>query len=155
MSAREDIAYLLWQIVPSEDDSKAKENAERMLDAHRTEVLTEVTTWLVKKAREFHASRRKAEREQGDTCAVLASKIARGAVRANNVLMLPQAGFFEVDHTYTREHHGDTIHFLVEYVSTSPDGRYRAAHGWRNRSWEPGWEPSDSDDFTGWTEVTG
>lgn len=62
--------------------------------------------------------------------------------------------FFQPGHTYTREHHGDTIRFLVEHVSTSPDGRTRVAHGWRNRSWEPGWEPSDSDDFTLWTDVT-
>jgi hypothetical protein len=153
MSAREDIAYLLWQIVPSEDDSKAKENAGRMLDAHRSEVLAEVTTWLIKKAREFHASRRKAEREQGDTCAVLASKIARGAVRPNNLLMLPTAGFFEVDHTYTREHHGQPITFKVEAISTSPDGRQTVAHGWRTDPYSD-WGPFDSDDFTGWTDVT-
>lgn len=124
-------------------------------DGHvRTATLTEVTTWLVKKAREFHASSRKREREQGDTCAVLASKIARGAVRPDNLRMLPDPGFFEVDRTYEREHHGDTIRFLVEYVSTSPDGRHRVAHGWRTRSWDPGWEPSDSDDLTGWTDIT-
>jgi hypothetical protein len=62
--------------------------------------------------------------------------------------------FFQPGHTYTREHHGDTIHFLVKHVSTSPDGRCRVAHGWRNRSWDPGWEPSDSDDFTLWADVT-
>lgn len=64
------------------------------------------------------------------------------------------AGFFQPGRTYTREHHGDTIRFLVEHVSTSPDGKSRAAHGWRTRSWEPGWEPSDSDDITGWTDIT-
>jgi hypothetical protein len=132
MSAREDIAYLLWQIVPSEDDSKAKENAGRMLDAHRSEVLAEVTTWLIKKAREFHASRRKQEREQGDTCAVLASKIARGAVRANNTLMLPNAGFFEVDHTYAEP--GDTTdwRFRCDAITTHPGTGERIALGWRH-----------------------
>lgn len=131
------------------------EDADGVIDEYRDEVLAMVTTWLIKKAREFHASSRKAEREKGDTCAVLASKIARGAVRANNLRMLPTAGFFEVDHTYTREHHGDTIRFVVECISISPDGRHRVAHGWRNRSWEPGWEPTDSDDFTIWVDVTG
>jgi hypothetical protein len=135
-------------------DEQAEIELDQRLDAHRVEVLAEVTAWLVKKAREFHASSRKREREQGDTCAVLASKIARGAVRPDNLRMPPEPGFFEADHTYEREHHGDTIRFLVEYVSTSPDGRCRAAHGWRTRSWDPGWEPSDSDDLTGWTDIT-
>lgn len=62
--------------------------------------------------------------------------------------------FFVPGHTYAREHHGDTIQFLVEHVSTSPDGRTQVAHGWRTRSWDPGWEPSDSDDFTIWVDVT-
>jgi hypothetical protein len=128
---------------------------DETLDAYRTEVLTEVTTWLIKKAREFHASSRKREREQGDTAAVLASKIARGAVRPNNCRMLPNPGFFEVDHTYTRPHHGETITFIVEAVSTSPDGRTTVAHGWRITPYtNGGWEPTDADDFTGWTEVS-
>lgn len=118
----------------------------------RTAALAEVTTWLIKKAREFHASSRKREREQGDTCAVLASKIARGAVRPDNLRMLPDAGFFEVDRTYRREHHGQPITFTVTAISTSPDGRLTVAHGWRTGA--DGWEPTDSDDLTGWTDVT-
>lgn len=145
--------HRITRMIDSKQDYDTYEVVEAE-DAFRTEVLAEVSAWLVKKAREFHARSRKQERAQGDTCAVLASKIARGAVRPDNLRMLPQAGFFEVDHTYQREHHGDTIHFLVECVSTSPDGRHRVAHGWRNRSWEPGWEPSDSDDFTIWVDVT-
>lgn len=128
---------------------------DEALDAYRTEVLAEVTAWLIKKAREFHAASRKREREQGDTCAILASKIARGAVRPNNTLMLPNPGFFEVDRTYTRPHHGETITFVVAAVSTSPDGRTTLAHGWRKTPYtNGGWEPTDSDDFTGWTEIT-
>jgi len=151
MSARDDILAGLRQA----DETFGDLTPEQLVDDYRTEVLAEVTTWLVKKAREFHASRRKQEREQGDTCAVLASKIARGAVRANNVLMLPQAGFFEVDRTYTRPHHGETITFVVAAVSTSPDGRTTVAHGWRLTPYtNGGWEPSDSDDFSGWTDVT-
>ncbi|NUS13453.1 MAG: hypothetical protein HOY69_18965 [Streptomyces sp.] len=65
----------------------------------------------------------------------------------------PTADFFQPGHTYQREHHGGTIRFLVEYVSTSPDGASQAAHGWRTRSWDPGWEPTDSDDFTGWIDA--
>jgi hypothetical protein len=122
-------------------------------DAHvRTGALAEVATWLIKKSREY-PSRNKLGRTQADTAASLASQVARGAVRPNNLQMLPP-NFFEPGHTYSREHHGDTIRFLVEHVSTSPDGRLRVAHGWRTRSWDPGWEPSDSDDFTIWADVT-
>jgi len=123
--------------------------AKALVDAHRAQVLAgadllpkaDVVAWLTKKARE------------NTPIEQLASKVARGAVRPDNLRMLP-ATFFEADRTYIREHHGDTIRFLVEYVSTSPDGRQEVAHGWRTRSWDPGWEPSDSDDFTLWTDVT-
>lgn len=146
MSARTDIHRLF-------ESGRTSYRLDEYLDAHRAEVLHEVTMWLVKKAREFHASSRKREREQGDTAAILASKIARGAVRPDNLRTLPNAGFFEVDRTYEREHHGHTIRFLVRCVDESPDGSYRVAFGWRREPFS-GWEPSDSDDFTGWTEVT-
>ena len=129
------------------------DRAEALVDAHRAEVLAEVTAWLIKKAREFHVRSRKQERAQGDTCASLASQIARGAVRPNNVAMLPTAGFFEVDRTYRREHHGQQTTFVVSAVSVSPDGHHTVAHGWRSDPYT-GWEPSDSDDLTGWTDVT-
>lgn len=61
--------------------------------------------------------------------------------------------FFQPGHTYTREHHGYYIEFRVRAVSTSPDGRFRAAHGWRTDP-ESDWELTDSDDLTGWTDVT-
>ena len=151
-TAREKIGALLWWSVPGSTDEEAKTRAEEMLDEHRAEVLAEVTAWLVKKAREFHVSSRKREREQGDTCAVLASKIARGAVRSNNVRMLPDPVFFEVDRTYTREHHGRRIEFLVRLIDITPDGAKYTAFGWRR--FDGGeWAPTDSDDFTGWTVV--
>lgn len=62
--------------------------------------------------------------------------------------------FFQPGHTYAREHHAATIRFLVTSVSWSPDGTYRAAHGWRIEDGDVTWSPSDSDDFEGWTEVT-
>lgn len=154
-TARQKIANLLWWSIPSSTDQEAKTRTEQLLDEHRAEVLAEVTTWLIKKAREFHASSRKREREQGDTCAVLASKIARGAVRPNNCRMLPNPGFFEVARTYSRPHHGETITFVVEAVSTSPDGRTTVAHGWRQTPYtDGGWEPTTADDFTGWAQIT-
>ena len=125
------------------------------LDGHRAEVLAEVTTWLIKKAREFHASSRKREREQGDTCAVLASKIARGAVRPDNVRMLPNAGFFEVDRTYV----SGGWKFRCEAISPSPGTGERRALGWQYSPVHGAhhWHPTalDPDDWThgAWTEV--
>lgn len=96
------------------------------LDAYRTEVLAEVTAWLVKKAREYRAGVRD-ERVQADTAAVLASKIARGAVRPNNLRMLPDPGFFEVDRVYT----SGSRKFRCEAVSASPGTGERRALGWQ------------------------
>ncbi|MFE7906431.1 hypothetical protein [Streptomyces albogriseolus] len=62
-------------------------DARRLLDSLRDEVLGEVTTWLVKKAREFQAA---GQTVQADTASILASKVARGAVRPNNLSMLPE-----------------------------------------------------------------
>lgn len=145
MSARESIENLWDRATP----------VAPLLDAYRAEVLGEVTAWLIKEAREFHVSRRKAEREQGDLCAVLASKIARGAVRANNLLMLPQAGFFEHGRTY--ESDGRTFQCIaIEAFPLSGEPR---AIGWYATS-SGGWpsvEALDPDDWKhgGWTDVTG
>lgn len=82
-----------------------------------------------------------ADRAQADT------------VRPDNLRMLSDAGFFEVDRTYRREHHGQPVTFVVAAVSVSPDGARRIAHGWRSDPYTS-WEPSDSDDLTGWTDTT-
>ncbi|MGW5123217.1 hypothetical protein ACWEQ7_03975 [Streptomyces sp. NPDC004069] len=63
-------------------------------------------------------------------------------------------GFFQPGHTYVREHHAATIRFLVEHISNAPDGSYRAAFGWRIEGGDVCWSPFDSDDFTGWIDVT-
>lgn len=132
-----------------------EDSARVLLDAYRSGVLTEVTTWLIKKAREFWTSGNRRERERGDTAAMLASKISRGAVRPDNLRMLPNAGFFEVDRTYTREHHASTIRFLVRCIDEPPDGLGGlVAFGWRTEDGDVCSSPFDSDDFTGWTDVT-
>lgn len=64
-----------------------------------------------------------------------------------------EPGFFEPGRTYAREHHGRTIEFRVTAVDTSPDGEQRLARGWRTDEFSD-WESTDSDDFTGWTDVT-
>lgn len=61
--------------------------------------------------------------------------------------------FFQPGHTYSRQHHGNTIRFLVRHVSWAPDHSYRVAFGWRVDE-DGDWEPTDSDDMDGWTDVT-
>lgn len=121
---------------------------DEYLDAHRAEVLAEadllpkadVVTWLVKKAREE------------TPVEVLASKVARGAIRPDNLQMLP-ARFFEPGRTYTRQVHGDRAAFRVEAIATHPDG-YPVAFGWYRREPKTSWHAYSSDDFhDGWTEV--
>lgn len=63
------------------------------------------------------------------------------------------ADFFQHGHTYTREHHGQLIEFRVTAIDTSPDGEQRLARGWRTDEYSD-WSPTDSDDVTGWTDVT-
>ncbi|MER6492621.1 hypothetical protein [Streptomyces griseorubiginosus] len=100
----------------------------------------EVVAWLTKKSREGFPD-----------AAVLASKVARGAVRPSNLRMLPEPIFFEADRIYAREHQGRRIEFLVRLIDVTPGGAKYTAFGWRR--FDGGeWEPTDSDDFTGWTE---
>lgn len=107
-------------------------SARVLLDAHRAEVLAEVTAWLTKRAREWRANGHYAE---ADATSVLASKVARDAVRPNNLRMLP-ANSFEPDHTY--EYGGWTFHCIA--VMPHPDGGTPTAVGWiRHR--DSGWTP--------------
>lgn len=144
---------------PAEADARETE-LDRRLGEHRTEVLAEVTAWLVKKAREFHVSSRKREREQGDTCAILASKIARGAVRPDNLRMLPDAGFFEPNRTYASSDHAD-LHFECLTLDTAPGTGQLVAVGWRFGPPRKGERSQkiaalDITDWSccGWTDVT-
>ncbi|MFC9036846.1 hypothetical protein [[Kitasatospora] papulosa] len=57
----------------------------------RAEVTAEFVAWLVKKARE-HRARGPQYAKQADVIGMLASKVSRGAVRPNNLLMLPAQG---------------------------------------------------------------
>lgn len=126
------------------------------LDAYRDEVLAEagllpkadVVAWLTKKARE-------------DTPVwQLASKVDRGAVRPDNLRMLP-ATFFEAGRTYTDGTGYSapevTTVFRVEHVTRHPDRGHLRAIGW-SRTGEPGasWHGDfrDEGEFDGWTETT-
>lgn len=133
-------------------DARLTEHAAEVVAARDAQIIQ----WLSKKAREFHAASRKAERAQGDTCAVLASQIARGAVRPNNLRMLPNAGFFEVDHTYTNDR---GFRFECHAVAPTPwDGTPRAigylthpdgsghVHGMTGEQWTDGdWDDTTED----------
>src|SRR5690606_10319862 len=77
---------------PADEDPIAyalTEHAEVLADRYRAEVLAEVTTWLVKKAREFRAMGGEMRAAQADAVAAMASKVERGAVRPDNLRMLP------------------------------------------------------------------
>jgi hypothetical protein len=117
--------------------------------ARRDEVLAEVVAWLTKKAREYRAN---GETVQADAASVLASKVARGAVRPDNLRMLP-ADFFEPSHTY-RWH--DIWTFQCVAIDTHPETGARTAVGW----WRTGDGPWQVHEYTDvhwsvhWADVT-
>jgi hypothetical protein len=128
MSARDRIHAMLPILdSPVDADTRASQMDVR-LDAYRAEVLAEadllpkadVVAWLVKKARE-------------DTPVwLLASKVERGAVRPDNLRMLPP-DFFEPGHSYT---HRDGHDFKCVAVTAHPQTGERLAMGWRVDSWD-------------------
>ena len=145
MSARDRIHAMLPPLdSPAEAEARAAELDAR-LDAVRVEDLNEGITRLG----EWTVSN---ELKPGLDFAVGVLK----SVRDREPAAEGEPTFFQPGHTYTRPHHGETITFVVEAVSTSPDGQHTVAHGWRITPYtNGGWEPSDSNDFTGWTDVTG
>ncbi len=108
----------------------------------------DVVAWLTKKAREQ------------TPVEVLASKVERGAIRPDNLRMLP-ASFFEPGHTYTDGTGYSapelTTVFKVEHVTRHPDRGHLRAIGW-SRTGEPGakWHGGfrDEGEFDGWVDVT-
>jgi hypothetical protein len=88
----------------------------------------EVVAWLTKKSREFRAN---GQPEQADTASLLASKVARGAVRPDN-LRMPPPDFFEPDHAYTHRN-GTDFHCVA--VTTHPQTGERLAMGWHVDGW--------------------
>jgi hypothetical protein len=154
MSARDDLIdeYGRADTAPLGTLSDLKQK----LDAYRAEVLAEaellpkadVVAWLAKKARE-------------DTPVwLLASKVERGAIRANNLRMLP-ADFFEPGHTYVA---GERFRFRCDAVTSHPDTGEIRAIGWHGKLrtadgewiWVPNERTRDDWDggFGGWTDVT-
>jgi hypothetical protein len=108
--------------------------AYRLMHNYRDEELAkadllpkaDVVAWLVKKAREE------------TPVWLLASKVDRGAVRPDNLRMLP-ADFFEPDRTYTEPDGSTDWRFRCDTVTTHPRTGERTAIGWRHFRGE--WEP--------------
>lgn len=84
MSARDQIASLLWWQMPSSDNDEARAHASAMLDAFRAEVIAErdaqIIAWLGKKAGEYGTSNRE-NRAKAEAVGRMADKLSRGAVR--------------------------------------------------------------------------
>lgn len=125
MSARDE----LIEIVTGHPESSGGDAvwATDLVDTHRAEVLAEadllpkadVVAWLVKEARE------------GTPVEQLASKVARGAIRPDNLRMLP-AKFFEVGRTYTEPGDVTDWRFRCDAITTHPADGERTALGWRH-----------------------
>lgn len=128
-------------------------SARTLLDAYRIGVLTEVTAWLVKKARVFRSAGGSVRAAQADAIAALASKVGRGAVRANNLQALP-ADFYEVGHTY--EYAPLRLLFRCDAVGAHPVTGEPSAVGWvryHGSGWSSGcYSPAEYAD--GWTDIT-
>lgn len=127
------------------------EEADTLLDGGREETLAEVTAWLIKKSREF--PRNKQGRAQADTAASLASQIARGAVRPNNLCMFPEPHFFEVGRTYRAK----AWTFHVDAISPHPTTGVVHAIGWMthpDQSPHVGRLNATDWDHGAWVEVT-
>lgn len=90
----------------------------------------DVVAWLTKKAREQRARGPHFVRE-ADTISVLASKAERGAIRPDNLRMLP-ADFFEPGHAYTHRN-GHDFHCVA--VTTHPQTGELLAMGWHIDGW--------------------
>ncbi|WP_228994348.1 hypothetical protein [Streptomyces sp. DH8] len=73
------------------DAANTGSTPEELVDAYRAEIMTEFVTWLVKKARE-HRAQGPQYTKQADVIGRLADQASRGAVRPNNLLMLPPQG---------------------------------------------------------------
>jgi hypothetical protein len=112
----------------------------------------EVTAWLVKKAREFRAAGGAERSAQADAVAAMASKISRGAVRPDNLRMLPEPGFFEAGRTYA---HGE-YRFACEYLTTHPTSGRISAWGWfgKKGGWRHAAFSARQYEVRAWTDVT-
>ena len=145
MSARDDILAGLRQT-----DGVGDLTPEQLVDAYRVEVLLGAGVQYV------DCPVCGAAQAVGGECSTCAFNARMAAELAERGMAAPAEAapeFFQAGHTYTREHHGQPIEFRVTAIDTSPDGEQRLARGWRTDEYSD-WSPTDSDDITGWTDVT-
>lgn len=157
MSARETIRNVLLVHYANSPDPALV--VDTLMANDHAEVVAErdamTVTWLTKKAREYRATPKSRQENAPDAIDRLASKLARGAVRPDNLRMLP-ADFFEPGHAYT----SSGKEFRCVAVTPSPTTGERRAIGWALapvydvRAWHP--TALDPDDWThgDWTDVT-
>lgn len=153
MNARDEAVEMIRRICPPHlsADEYGRILAEKF-DAHRVENRTEAADWFA--SYPFPSSDSDWERGRDDTVAWVVRCLRNPDPRRPDVAdATPE--FFRLGHTYTREHHVSTIRFLVRYVDESPDGiGGLVAFGWRTEDGDVCASPFDSDDFTGWVDVT-
>lgn len=123
------------------------EHAEQLVDAFRAEVLNEAAAILQDRAAQYPTRR------------IFAAGLRHGALRLAKEAMgrtsPADADFFQPGHTYVCAYGTSTIRFFVRYIDDSPEGiPYRVAFGWKSEDGDVCASPFDSDDFTGWTDVT-
>ncbi|MFI8351233.1 hypothetical protein [Streptomyces sp. NPDC085596] len=144
-----------------------EDDARQFLAEHDTHLRDErdmeIVRWLGKKAREYRATGGRQNADRADTLELMASKITRGAVRPNNV-MLPagvQPTFFEPGRTYTenapfRAPEG-RANFQCVAVATHPTTGTRRALGFEQPGAGGRWSSSsmrDEEWADGWVEIT-
>lgn len=110
------------------------ERLRKQVDEVVAERDTQFVAWLLKKAREYPTDPARQE-NAADAIARLADKVARGAVRPNNL----RTDFFQPGRTYTHVDDGTDWEFRVDTVTTHPEDGERTALGWRY--FEGKWEP--------------
>ncbi|MEU3851786.1 hypothetical protein [Streptomyces sp. NPDC029554] len=88
---------------------------------------TQFVAWLLKKAREYPTDPARQEKA-ADAIARLADKVARGALRPNNL----HTDFFQPGRTYTHIDDKTDWKFRVDMVTTHPEDGERTALGWRH-----------------------
>lgn len=161
MSARDEAVEMIRRICPPHlsADGYGRTLAEKF-DTYRAEVLAERDTqfvaWLLKKAREYPTSPTRQE-SPADAIARLASKVARGAVRPNNL----RTDFFQPGHTYTADEPFTAPelrpNFQCVAVAIHPTTGNRRALGFEQRGAGARWASSsmrDEEWADGWVVVT-
>jgi hypothetical protein len=90
MSARDELIGYALMALPNEP---AFAKCGELADAYRAEVIAErdaqIVTWLTKKAREYGDSNRE-NRAKAEAVGRMADKLSRGAMREDNMQMLPR-----------------------------------------------------------------